>query len=169
VFVTLCQNPTYVVENKMLKSPGLNTRTCISIWIKLIISWLISINSPQTPVDNLPVFRVPSCRPKPIGFPKWLLGFDLRRFQELCGTCLRVGFCTLPDRRHCAQTFILLTLVPTCTRIFRIFGLKVLLVVLVVFLPTPPLYFASPRRDTLFPTPTRFPQISHALDITSLP
>jgi hypothetical protein len=76
------------------------------------------------------------------------------------------GFVTFPDRRHCVQTFMRTTLPPTCTRIFCTFGLKVRFVIPVVFFPTPPLYFARPLRATLLPTPTRFPQISHALDIS---
>ncbi len=74
---------------------------------------------------------------------------------------MRTARRTLPLRRHEVQTRIVLVapvVVVTLTRCK--FGLKVLFVIPVIFVPTPPKYLALPRVSTLLPTNGRLPQTS---------
>ena len=68
-----------------------------------------------------------------------------------------------------ADTFTRVTLPLTTARTFWMFGLKRLRVIPVIFLPTPPKYFALPRRTILFPKTVFFPVNTQILDIFLTP
>ena len=68
-----------------------------------------------------------------------------------------------------AETLILQALPLTMARTFCRFGLNVRLLMLVIFLPTPPRYFAFPRRVIERPNRVFLPVNGHARDIVNTP
>jgi hypothetical protein len=68
-----------------------------------------------------------------------------------------------------AETLTLQTLPSTTARTFCILGLNFLLVIPVVFRPTPPKYLALPRRAILRPARVFLPVKKQTLDIFTIP
>jgi hypothetical protein len=79
------------------------------------------------------------------------------------------GFWTRPIRIALAETLILQTVPLTTARTFWMFGLNLLLVMPVIFLPTPPRYLALPRLTMLLPKLVFFPVKKQTLDISLTP
>ncbi len=67
---------------------------------------------------------------------------------------------------HAVQTFILLGEPFRITRMVCRFGRNLLLVIPVIFLPTPPFFFARPRLAIVFPAIGPYPQIAHTRDMS---
>jgi hypothetical protein len=81
-------------------------------------------------------------------------------------TCLRIA----PERTHCVQARTVLDVpLAVVVRTFCKFGKNVRRVIPVIFVPTPPRYFALPLVSTLFPRLRPFPQISQTRDIKNAP
>lgn len=72
-----------------------------------------------------------------------------------------MAFCILPAFRHFAQTLILAVLPFTSVLTVLRFGRKRLLLMPVMRWPTPPFFFARPRRVMRLPAAGFFSHISH--------
>ena len=72
------------------------------------------------------------------------------------------AFLIRPLRMHCTHTFMALAPPPSCwTRTFCKLGRNCRRVIPVIFVPTPPRYFALPRVSTELPLDGFLPQTSH--------